>query len=187
MVTRMAKDSIVWMDLEMTGLDPEKERIIEIAALITDGQLNVIAEGPNLVVHQPDELLAAMDAWNTEHHAKSGLTDQVRASTISEAQAEEMVLAFIAEHCDPRTAPLAGNSIHQDKRFLQKYMPRIEAHLHYRIIDVSSVKELIRRWMPKVHYKQPPKNEGHRAMDDIKESLRELQYYREAAFRNDLA
>lgn len=181
----MTKDAIVWMDLEMTGLDPEKERIIEIAVLITDGNLNVIAEGPNLVVHQSDALLAAMDAWNTEHHAKSGLTEQVRASLVSEAQAEEQVLAFIASHCEVRTAPLAGNTIHQDKRFLQKYMPRLDAYLHYRIIDVSSVKELVRRWMPKVHYKQPAKNEGHRAMDDIKESLRELQYYREAAFRND--
>ncbi|QDU66374.1 oligoribonuclease [Engelhardtia mirabilis] len=182
----MAKDSraqrIVWIDLEMSGLDPEVERILEAAVLVTDGELEIIAEGPELVVHQDDALLAAMDAWNTEHHGASGLTERVRQSTVSEQAAEDQLLAFIAEHCDPNTAPLAGNSVWQDRRFLTKYMGRLESYLHYRLIDVSTIKELARRWHPDVFAAAPAKREAHRALDDIRESLEELRYYRRALF-----
>lgn len=177
-----ASDLLVWMDLEMTGLDPERERIIEIATIITDGQLNIVAEGPELVIHQSEALLSSMDAWNKEHHGSSGLTGRVRASTVSEADAEAETLAFVAAHTGARTAPLAGNSIHQDRRFLVKYMPALEAHLHYRNVDVSTVKELVRRWYPEVHKRAPKKKETHRALDDIRESLAELAYYRKRAF-----
>ncbi|QDU84124.1 Oligoribonuclease [Planctomycetes bacterium Pla163] len=178
----VAKHPIVWMDLEMSGLDPEVERILEIAVIVTDSDLEIIAEGPELVVHQPDELLAAMDGWNTDHHGASGLTERVRASTISEADAEEQVLAFVREHCEARTAPLAGNSIWQDRRFLGRYMPRLEGYLHYRIVDVSTVKELAYRWRPEVMEHVPRKRELHRALEDIKESIEELRYYRSALF-----
>lgn len=174
---------IVWIDLEMTGLDPERERIIEMATLITDGQLAIVAEGPELVIHQPDSVLDAMDDWNREHHGSSGLTDRVRASTIDEREAERRTLAFIAEHCGKRTAPLAGNSVHHDRRFLAAYMPELLAYLHYRIIDVSTVKELTRRWYPDALAAAPPKRETHRALEDIRESIAELQYYRSAVFR----
>ncbi len=174
---------IVWADLEMTGLDPERERIIEIAMLITDAELNVVAEGPNLVVHQSDELLAAMDEWNTKHHGASGLTERVRESTITEAEAEAQVLAFLEEHCDARTAPLAGNSIHQDRRFIALYMQSVDAFLHYRMIDVSTIKEVTQRWYPEEYSKRPGKRGNHRAMDDILESIEELRYYREAVFK----
>ena len=174
---------IVWADLEMTGLVPERERIIEIAMLITDGELNVVAEGPNLVVHQPEERLAAMDDWNTKHHGQSGLTARVRESTVSEADAEAQVLAFLQAHCDPRSAPLAGNSIHQDRRFIALYMPSVDSFLHYRMIDVSTVKELAQRWFPEDYSKRPPKRGSHRAIDDILESIEELRYYRSSVFR----
>jgi len=177
------QERLIWLDLEMTGLDPERERIIEIAGLVTDGQLNVVAEGPELVVHQPEALLAAMDDWNREHHGASGLTERVRASEVSEAQAEARMLAFLEEHCEKGVAPLAGNSVHQDRRFLRRYMPRIDDFLHYRIVDVSTLKELVRRWYPEVDAGAPPKKESHRAMDDIRESLEELRYYRAKAFR----
>ncbi len=180
----MADDSLlVWMDLEMTGLDPERDRILEIAALVTNGDLQVVAEGPNLVVHQPDEVLAAMDEWNTQHHGDSGLTDRVRASTLSEQEAERAVLDFLSEYCEPRTAPLAGNSVHQDRRFLRRYMPSVEEFLHYRLVDVSTVKELGRRWYPESYARRPQKNATHRALDDIRESIEELRYYRKAFFK----
>ncbi|MFT5050083.1 MAG: oligoribonuclease [Chlamydiales bacterium] len=175
-------DLIVWMDLEMTGLNPERERIIEAAVLLTDWDLADVATGPELVVHQSDELLAGMDEWNTEHHGASGLTEQVRRSTISESDAQEQILAFLAEHTDPNTAPLAGNSIWQDRRFVARYWPRIDGHLHYRIVDVSSVKELIRHWQPAVHSAAPVKKGAHRAMDDIRESIAELAHYRARSF-----
>ena len=178
-------DRMVWMDLEMTGLDPDKERIIEIAAIVTNGQLEVVAEGPNLVVHQSDELLAEMDAWNTQHHGDSGLTERVRQSTVSEAEAEAQVLAFLAEHVKKRSAPLCGNSIHQDRRFLARYMKDVDTFLHYRLVDVSSIKELAARWYPKQYSKRPSKKGSHRALDDIRESIAELRYYREAVFRRD--
>lgn len=176
-------ERLVWMDLEMTGLDPDAERIIEIAVLITDAQLEVVAEGPELVVHQSDELLAGMDAWNTKHHGESGLTAKVKASTVTDADAEAQIVAFLQEHTKKRKAPLAGNSIHQDRRFLVRYMPGLDEWLHYRNVDVSTVKELVGRWYPKAYAKRPQKNASHRAMDDIRESIAELQYYRKVAFK----
>lgn len=175
-------DCIVWIDLEMTGLDAERERIIEAAVLVTDGELNIVAEGPNLVISQPEEILAAMDEWNTTHHGQSGLTDRVRASTLTEAEAEAQLLAFVSAHCKEHAAPLAGNSIHQDRRFIRRYMKRLDAYLHYRMIDVTTVKELTRRWLPSVVSSAPNKKEAHRALDDIRESLAELRYYRDNAF-----
>ncbi|HJL15060.1 MAG TPA: oligoribonuclease [Sandaracinaceae bacterium LLY-WYZ-13_1] len=175
-------DRLVWIDLEMSGLDVERERILEIATIVTDGQLEILAEGPELVVHQPDALLEAMDDWNREHHGASGLVDRVKASPIDEAEAERRTLEFIAAHVDARTAPLAGNSVHQDRLFLAKYMPELTAHLHYRNVDVSTVKELVRRWHPEAFAARPTKKGNHRALDDIRESIEELRYYRKAVF-----
>ncbi|MEO0650922.1 MAG: oligoribonuclease [Planctomycetota bacterium] len=172
-------DRIVWVDLEMTGLDPERERIIEAAILITDSALEIVAEGPELVIHQPNALLEAMDAWNTKHHGESGLTERVRTSTVSESDAEAQLLEFVRKHCPEGTAPLAGNSIWQDRRFLARYMPRLEGYLHYRLIDVSTLKELARRWRPDVIASAPAKRGSHRALDDIRESLEELRHYRD--------
>lgn len=177
------RDRLVWIDLEMTGLDPERERIIEIAVVVTDGDLGVVAEGPNLVIHQPDSILRAMDDWNQRHHGASGLIDRVRAATVSEAQAEAQVLAFVAEHCESGKCPLAGNSVHRDRRFLRRYMRQLDEYLHYRIIDVSTVKELVRRWYPQAFASAPEKRDSHRALDDIHESIAELRYYRESVFR----
>ena len=180
----VAKDDlIVWMDLEMTGLEPATDRIIEVAVLVTDGQLQTVAEGPSLVIHQPDAVLDAMDEWNTKHHGASGLTQRVKESSISESDAEQQILEFLRTHCAERTAPLAGNSIHQDRRFIRKYMPGLDSFLHYRQIDVSTIKELVRRWYPAVHKKLPRKNDTHRALDDILESVTELQHYRAQVFR----
>jgi oligoribonuclease len=175
-------DLIVWMDLEMSGLDPERERILELAVLITDSELELVAEGPELVVHQEDHLLAQMDEWNRSHHGASGLTERVRASRISEAEAEEQVLAFLQQHCTPRSAPLAGNSIWQDRRFLGRYMPRLEGFMHYRVIDVSTLKELARRWHPDIHATAPRKGDQHRALADIRESIEELRHWRRVLF-----
>lgn len=169
--------------MEMTGLDPERERIIEIALLITDDKLQTIVEGPELVIKQPDEILSAMDEWNTKHHSASGLVDRVKASTISEAEAQAQVMAVLKEHCPERETPLAGNSIHQDRRFIVKYMPEIEAWLHYRNIDVSTIKELAQRWYPLEYAGRPVKKGNHRAMEDLKESIEELRYYRDKVFR----
>ena len=167
----------------MTGLDPDRERIIEIAVLVTDAQLEITAEGPDLVIHQPETLLSQMDGWNQKHHAASGLLERVRASTVTEAQAEAEVLAFLRAHVPERSVPLAGNSIHQDRRFLRRYMPSVDAYLHYRNLDVSTVKELARRWYPEVYAKAPDKRGSHRALDDIRESIAELRYYRANVFR----
>lgn len=176
-------DVLVWLDMEMTGLDAEKERIIEIATILTDGQLQEIAVGPELVIHQPEEILAAMDDWNKKHHGASGLIDRVRASTISAADAEAQTLAFINHHVSANDRPvLAGNSIHQDRRFIRRYMPALDARLHYRMVDVSTIKELARRWFPQALAKQPAKNESHRALDDIRESIDELRFYRAHLF-----
>ena len=166
----------------MTGLDPTKERIIEVAVLVTDSDLNVIAEGPELVIKQPDELLAQMDAWNQKHHGESGLIERVQKSSVSEQDASAQLLAFLKEHVAEKKAPLGGNSVHHDRRFLAKYMPEVEAWLHYRNIDVSTVKELVQRWHPEAYSKRPTKKGNHRALDDIKESIAELAYYRSAVF-----
>src|SRR5688572_1322292 len=176
-------DVLVWLDMEMTGLDPDRERIIEVATIITDGQLNEVAIGPELVIHQPDEVLAAMDDWNKTHHGASGLIERVKASTISDAQAEEQTIAFINAHVPAKERPvLAGNSIHQDRRFIRRYMPALEKRLHYRMVDVSTIKELARRWFPNVIAKQTKKKETHRALDDIRESIDELRYYKAHVF-----
>lgn len=172
---------LVWMDLEMTGLDPEKDTIIEIATIITDGDLNVLAEGPEIAIHQPAERFAQMDDWNKEQHTKSGLWQKVLASKVSLAEAEAQTLAFIKRFVGPRESPLCGNSIWQDRRFIARYLPLVDAHLHYRLIDVSTVKELTRRWYgDEVKY---TKEKGlHRALDDIRESVDELKFYRQHIF-----
>ncbi|XP_029957587.1 small fragment nuclease [Salarias fasciatus] len=174
---------MVWVDLEMTGLDIDKDQIIEMACIITDADLNVVAEGPNLIIKQPDELLDGMSDWCQEHHGQSGLIQAVRDSKISLHQAEYEFLSFVRQHTPPGQCPLAGNSVHADKRFLDKYMPQFMFHLHHRIIDVSTVKELSRRWFPDEYKLAPHKKGSHRALDDILESIKELQYYRAAVFR----
>jgi oligoribonuclease len=172
---------LVWIDMEMSGLDPSTCRILEIATVITDGRLEILAEGPDLVVHQPDAVLDAMDEWCTRHHGESGLTDQVRASSVSEAEAEHQTLEFLARFTQAGASPLCGNSVHQDRRFIARYMPKLDAFLHYRLVDVSTLKELQRRWYPEL--KASPKRETHRALDDIRESIEELRFYRGTLFR----
>ncbi|MCB0999057.1 MAG: oligoribonuclease [Acidimicrobiales bacterium] len=174
---------LVWMDLEMTGLEPSKHVIVEIATLVTDDELNVVAEGPDLVVHQPEDKLALMEPIVVEMHTKSGLLDAIRASTITLEDAGAQTLAFIKEHVpEARKVPLCGNSIGMDRRFLDAYLPDIENWLHYRSIDVSSVKELVRRWYPGLSNGRPYKVGTHRALDDIRESVAELRFYRERVF-----
>ncbi|HUH60436.1 MAG TPA: oligoribonuclease [Candidimonas sp.] len=169
---------LVWLDMEMTGLDPEKERIIEVAVVITEADLTFVAEGPVLVIHQSDALLEAMDKWNQSTHGKSGLIDKVKASTISEEQAEEQLLAFLAGYVPAGKSPMCGNTIGQDRRFMVKYMPRLEEYFHYRNLDVSTLKELSLRWKPEV-YKSFVKKSRHEALADIYESIEELKHYRE--------
>ena len=174
---------LAWMDLEMTGLDPATDVIVEIATLITDDKLDLVAEGPDLVVSAPPEALASMQDVVVEMHTKSGLLNEIRASTLSLEAAGEMTLAFLKEHIDkPRSVPLCGNSIGVDRRFLAAQLPEVENFLHYRSIDVSTVKELARRWHPQVFHKAPQKAKGHRALDDIRESLNELRHYRDTFF-----
>ncbi len=176
-------DVLVWLDMEMTGLEPERDRIIEVATILTDGNLVEIATGPELVIHQSDEILAAMDDWNTKHHGASGLTARVKESTVSEADAEAQTIAFINAHVAAKDRPvLAGNSIHQDKRFINRYWPALDKRLHYRMVDVSTIKELARRWFPELTGKVPAKKETHRAFDDIRESIDELRWYRQHLF-----
>lgn len=172
------KDLLVWMDLEMTGLEPERDVIIEIATLVTDNDLNVIAEGPVLAVHQPDVLLNAMDEWNTKTHGESGLVKRVQESRTNARAAELQTLEFLRQHMAAGSSPLCGNSIHQDRRFLVKYMPELEAFFHYRNIDVSTVKELAKRWQPEV-VDSFKKKGSHQALDDILESIAELKHYRQ--------
>jgi|SRR5690606_27711289 len=169
---------LIWIDLEMTGLDPEKERIIELAAVVTEPDLTLVAEGPVLVVNQSDELLNAMDRWNQSTHSKSGLIDKVRASTLSEAEAEQEMLAFLSKHVPAGKSPMCGNTIGQDRRFLVKYMPQLEAFFHYRNLDVSTLKELALRWKPEV-YRSFVKQSRHEALADVYESIDELKHYRE--------
>lgn len=175
------ENNLIWIDMEMTGLEPLKDRILEIAVLVTDTQLNVLEEGPNLAVFQPEEVLQGMDDWNKTHHGASGLLDRVRASEDSTATAEEKVLAFCARHVKPKTSPLCGNSIWQDRRFLNRHMPSLNGFFHYRIIDVSTVKELALRWYPALAPFK--KAESHLALSDIRESVGELRYYREHCFQ----
>jgi len=171
------------MDLEMTGLDHTSEVIVEIATIVTDDELQVVAEGPDLVIHQPEEHLLKMDPFVVEMHTRSGLLDQIRASTITLEQAGAETLAFIQEHVpEARTVPLCGNSIGTDRRFLATYLPEIEEYLHYRSVDVSSIKELVRRWHPGVLSQRGWKQGAHRALDDIRESIAELQLYRDLVF-----
>jgi len=172
------KDNLVWMDLEMTGLEPEQDVIIEIATIVTDGDLNVIAEGPVFAVKQPDILLDAMDEWNTRTHGNSGLTQRVKDSSTDARAAELATIEFLREHVKEGTSPLCGNSIHQDRRFLVKYMPELEAYFHYRNIDVSTLKELAKRWKPSA-VSSFEKKGAHQALDDIRESIAEMQHYRE--------
>lgn len=176
------KKTLVWLDLEMTGLDPKKERVIEIATIVTDSELNILEEGPNLVVKQSKSLLRKMDDWNQKQHKKSGLLDLVMTSKISEKKAEKETLEFLRKHCEPQKSPLCGNSIHHDRKFLNAYMPKLNEFLHYRHIDVSTVKALAQWWYPKL--KQLKKKEGHRALDDIRESIEELKFYRENVFKS---
>jgi oligoribonuclease len=177
---RMAQDpnALVWIDLEMTGLEPETDRIIEIATIITDSKLNVVAEGPVLAIRQSEAVLGAMDEWNTRTHTGTGLVEKVRASTLDEAEAERLTLEFIRRHVPKNSSPLCGNSICQDRRFLYRYMPKLSEWLHYRNLDVSTLKELARRWKPAIVNGFSKKN-THSALDDIRESILELRYYRE--------
>lgn len=169
---------LVWVDMEMTGLDPEKERIIEIAVVVTEPDLTLVAEGPVLVIHQSDELLDAMDNWNKATHAKSGLIDKVKASEMDEQQAETRLLEFLSQHVPAGKSPMCGNTIGQDRRFMVKYMPKLEAFFHYRNLDVSTLKELSLRWKPEV-YRSFVKKSRHEALADIYESIDELKHYRE--------
>ncbi len=169
--------NLVWIDCEMTGLDPERERLLEIAVIVTGPDLAPRIEGPVLVIHQSDELLDKMDAWNKGTHGRSGLIDKVRASTLSEAQAEQQLLAFIQKYVPKVSSPLCGNTISQDRRFLVKYMPKLEAWLHYRNLDVSTLKELAKRWKPQV-YSGFKKQQKHTALADVHESIDELIHYR---------
>lgn len=169
--------NLVWLDCEMTGLDPEKERLIEIAIIVTGPQLTPRIEGPVLAIHQSDEVLDLMDKWNKGTHGRSGLIDKVKASTITDADAEAQILAFIAQYVPKGVSPLCGNTISQDRRFLVKYMPKLEAYLHYRNIDVSTFKELAKRWRPEV-YNSFKKQQKHTALADVNESIDELEHYR---------
>jgi oligoribonuclease len=181
MSTTRENDRLVWVDMEMSGLLPETDRILEIAMIVTDGDLNIVAEGPVLVVHQEDAVLDRMDAWNKGTHGKSGLIDKVKASTLTEAEVEAECLAFLKQHVKSSISPMCGNTIHQDRRFMNRYMPKLEAYFHYRNIDVSTIKELCKRWQPEIA-KGFSKQQAHTALADIIESVEELRYYREKLF-----
>jgi len=176
------ENHLVWMDMEMSGLDPKTCVILEIATLITDKDLNLVAQGPALVVHQPQSVLDAMDEWNTEHHGKSGLTEAVKNSKISLVEAEKQTLEFVSKHCGPKSSPLCGNTIYQDRRFLIEYMPTLESYLHYRLVDVSTIKELVKRWYGP-EFQAPSKKQKHKALDDILETIEELKFYKEKVFK----
>lgn len=178
----MEQHPLIWMDLEMTGLDPSRDVIVEIATLVTDADLNIVAEGPDLVIHIDEEALNTMGEVVTNMHKKSGLTEAIRASTVTLADAGAQTLAFIKEHAPARTAPLCGNSIGTDRRFLAAHLPEIEEYLHYRSVDVSTIKELVDRWYPAVYAKRPNKSGNHRALGDIVDSVNELRYYRDHVF-----
>lgn len=172
---------LLWIDLEMTGLNPDRDRIIEIATIVTDDQLNTIAEGPVLAVYQPDSILDGMDDWNMKHHTQSGLIKRVQKSKFSEKDAQELTLDFLSRHLKPGKSPMCGNSICQDRRFLYRHMPKLEAFFHYRNLDVSTIKELVKRWKPEL-LKGFKKENTHEALNDIRESIQELRYYRQYFF-----
>lgn len=180
----MAQDQnhLVWVDMEMTGQEPDRDRIIEVACVVTDSQLNIVAQAPVIVVHQSDSVLDAMDEWNKNTHGRSGLIDKVRASTTDELSAQAQLLAWMKEYVPQRTTPMCGNTIGQDRRFMARYMPELEAWFHYRNLDVSTLKELARRWAPEV-FKGITKKGAHTALADIEESIEELRYYRETFLR----
>ncbi len=182
-VVRVSDKLVVWMDCEMTGLDLVTDKLIEVAALVTDSDLNVLGDGVDIVIHADDEALASMPEVVAEMHARSGLTEEVRRSTVTLAEAERQVLDYVKQYAPTaRMVPLAGNSIATDRGFIARDMPELDAHLHYRMIDVSSIKELCRRWYPRIYFGQPEKGLAHRALADIQESIRELEYYRRTAF-----
>ncbi|RLB35247.1 MAG: oligoribonuclease [Deltaproteobacteria bacterium] len=174
------KDRLVWIDLEMTGLDPERHVILEIGSIVTDGQLRILAEGPDIFIHHDEDVLSEMEPWSSAHHEASGLLERVRSSTVDCSDAEEETLRFVSRWCSENEAPLCGNSIWQDRRFLVRWMPRLERFFHYRIIDVSTIKELVRRWYPALP--DYPKKKAHLALSDIRESIEELRYYRHEVF-----
>ena len=172
-------NNLIWIDMEMTGLQPDSDRIIEMALLVTDAQLNIVAESPVWVLHQPDEVLDAMDSWNKGTHTKTGLIGRVKAASLTEARAEALALEFLAPRVPANASPMCGNSICQDRRFLARWMPRLEAHFHYRNLDVSTLKELVRRWKPEL-LKGFSKEGKHEALADILESIEELKFYRKS-------
>ena len=176
------ENNLIWIDLEMTGLEPEVDRIIEIATLVTDQELNIIGQGPVIAIHQSDEALAAMDDWNQKHHGESGLIDRVKASQFTEADAISQTIEFLSQYVPKGASPMCGNSIGQDRRFLNKYMRELEDYFHYRNIDVSTIKELTKRWNPEI-MKGFKKQNTHQALQDIQESIAELQYYRREVFK----
>ncbi len=175
--------NLIWVDLEMTGLDPQRDQIIEIATLITDAELNVLAEGPVLAIHQTDEIIDAMDEWNTAHHGQSGLIQRVKESTLTEADAVKQTIAFLKTYVGKGVSPMCGNSICQDRRFMVRCMPELEAYFHYRNLDVSTLKELANRWYPEI-VKGFNKQSTHQALDDIRESLEELRFYRRTIMKS---
>ncbi|SFG74009.1 oligoribonuclease [Neptunomonas qingdaonensis] len=176
------KDNLIWIDLEMTGLDPDNDYIIEIATIVTDANLNILAEGPSLVIHQPDAVMNNMNEWCVRQHGQSGLTQRVRESTVTEREAEQQTIEFLAEYVDKGASPICGNSIGQDRRFLNRYMTELESYFHYRNLDVSTIKELARRWKPEL-LNNFTKKGSHLAMDDIRDSIAELQHYRATFFK----
>lgn len=178
-------NNLIWIDMEMTGLDPEKERIIEIATIVTDSQLNLIAEGPVFAVHQSDQLLDSMDSWNTKQHNSSGLVKRVQESTVTEAEAEAATLAFLKQYVSAGKSPMCGNSVYQDRRFLYRYMPELERFFHYRLLDVSTLKELAMRWAPQI-CSGLQKDSKHLALSDIRDSIEELKYYRRHFFNPEV-
>jgi len=175
-------DNLIWIDMEMTGLDPEVDLVLEVAVIVTDTDLNIVAEGPLVTVFQTDDVLNGMDEWNTTHHTRSGLVERVRNEGVSLQEAEEQLLNFLKSHVDAKASPLCGNSVGQDRRFMVKYLPQFEDYFHYRILDVSTIKELARRWRPEIHEGVIKKGE-HRALEDVRESIEELRYYRDTFFK----